>query len=50
MTTRRAEHARLKTMQTNPDKEASGNHRPAHTENVMDEEDPTQGILDWLQP
>ena len=22
----------------------------AHTENEMDEEDPTQGIPDWLQP
>ena len=37
-------------MQTNPDKQASESRGSAHTENEMDEEDPTQGIPDWLQP
>ena len=37
-------------MQTNPDKQASESRSSAHTENEMDEENPTQGILDWLQP
>ena len=37
-------------MQTNPDMQASGSRGLAHTENEMDEEDPTQGIPDWLQP
>ena len=37
-------------MQTNPDKQASKSRGSAHTENEMDEEDPTQGIPDWLQP
>ena len=50
MTTRRAKHACQKPMQTNPDKQASESRGSAHTENEMDEEDATQGILDWLQP
>ena len=50
MTTRRAKHACGKPMQTNPDKQASESRGSAHTENEMDEEDPTQGILVWLQP
>ena len=37
-------------MQTNPDMQASGSRGSAHTENEMDEEDPTQGVPDWLQP
>ena len=37
-------------MQTNPDKQASGNRGSAHKEDEMNEEDPTQGIPDWLQP
>ena len=37
-------------MQTNPAKQASESRGSAHTENEMDEEDSTQGILDWLQP
>ena len=40
MTTRRAKHACGKPMQTNPDRQAS----------EIDEEGPTQGILDRLQP
>ena len=44
MTTRRAMHASGKPMQTNPDMQASGSRSLAHTENEMDEEDPTQGI------
>ena len=35
-------------MQSNLDKQASGNRGSAHTENEM--KDPTQGIPDWLQP
>ena len=50
VTTRSAKHACGKPMQTNPDKQASGSRGLAHTENEMDEEDPTQGIPDWLQP
>ena len=37
-------------MQTNPDMQASGSRGLALTENETDEEDPTQGIPDWLQP
>ena len=37
-------------MQTKPDKQASESRGSAHTENEKDEEDPRQGILDWLQP
>ena len=37
-------------MQTNPYRQASESCGSAHTEDEMDEEDPTQGILDWLQP
>ena len=37
-------------MQTNPDRQASESCGSAHTEDEMDEEDPTQGIPDWLQP
>ena len=37
-------------MQTNPDEQASGNRGSAHKEDEMNEEDPTQGIPDWLQP
>ena len=36
-------------MQTDPDKPASGN-RGSVNKDEMDEEDSTQGILDWLQP
>ena len=50
MQTRSAKHARGKPMQTNPDKQASGNRGSAHKEDEMNEEDPTQGIPDWLQP
>ena len=49
MTTRRAKHAGNQC-KTNPDKQASESCGSAHTENEMDEEDPTLGILDWLQP
>ena len=37
-------------MLTNPDKLASENRGSAHKEDEMNEEDPTQGIPDWLQP
>ena len=37
-------------MQTNPEKQASESRSSAHTQDEMDEEDPTQGIPDWLQP
>ena len=37
-------------MQTNLDKRASGNRGSAHKEDEMNEEDPTQGTPDWLQP
>ena len=37
-------------MQTNPDKQASGNRGSAHRQDETDKEDPTQGIPDWLQP
>ena len=37
-------------MQTKPDKQASESRGSAHTENEKDEEDPRQGIPDWLQP
>ena len=50
MTTRSAKHACGKPMQTNPDKQASGNRGSAHKEDEMNEEDPTQGIPDWSQP
>ena len=50
MTTRRAKHACGKPMQMNPDRQASESRGLAHTEDEMDEEDPTQGIPDWLQP
>ena len=50
MTTRRAKHACGKPARANPGMRASGSRGLAHTENEMDEEDPTQGILDWLQP
>ena len=46
MTTRRAKHACGTPMQTNPDRQASESRGLAHTENEMDEEDPTQGIPD----
>ena len=49
MTTRRAKHAWEKSMQTNPDKQASEGRGSPHTENEMDE-GPTQGIFVWLQP
>ena len=49
-TTRRAKHACGKPMQTNPDMQASGSRGLAHTEDEMDDEDPKQGIPDWLQP
>ena len=50
VTTRRAKRACGKPMQTNPDMQASGSRGLAHTEDETDTEDPTQGILDWLQP
>ena len=50
MTTWRAKRACGKPMQTNPDMQTSGSRGLAHTENEMDEEDPTQGIPDWFQP
>ena len=50
ITTRSATHACRKPMQTNPDKQALGNRGPADTEDETDEEEPTQGIPDWLQP
>ena len=50
MTTRRAKHACGKPMQTNPDKQASESRGSAHTEDEMNEEEPTQGIPDWSQP
>ena len=37
-------------MQTTLDKQASKNRSSGHTEDDMNEEDPTQGIPDWLQP
>ena len=37
-------------MQTNPDRQASESRGLAHTEDEMNEEDPTQLIPDWLQP
>ena len=37
-------------MQTNPDKRVSGNCGSVHKEDEMNEEDPTQGIPDRLQP
>ena len=37
-------------MQTDPDKLASGNRGPTHKKDEMNKEDPTQGILHWLQP
>ena len=37
-------------MQTSPDMQTSGSRGLAHTENEMDEEDPTQKISDWFQP
>ena len=49
MTTRRAKHACGKPMQTNLFRQASETCGSAHTEDEMDEEDPTQGIPDWLQ-
>ena len=36
-------------MQTDPDKPASGNRDSANKDEI-DEEDPTQGLPDWLQP
>ena len=50
VTTRSAKHACGKPVQTNPDKRAWGNRGSAHKEDEMNEEDPTQGIPDWLQP
>ena len=50
MTTRRAKHACGKPMQTNPNRQASESRGLAHTEDEMNEEDPTQLIPDWLQP
>ena len=35
-------------MQTDPDKLASGNCGPAHKEDEMNKEDPTQGIPDQI--
>ena len=49
-TTWSAKHACGKPMQTNLDKQASGNCGSAHKEDEMNEEDPTQGIPGWLQP
>ena len=43
VTIRSAKHACRKPMQTNPDKQATGNREPA---NEMNKEDPTQGIPD----
>ena len=48
VTTRSDKHACGKPMLTDPDKLASGNRGPAHKEDEMDEEDPTQDIPDWL--
>ena len=50
MTTRSAKHACGKPMQTNPDKQASRNRGSALKEDEMNEEDPSQGIPDGLQP
>ena len=50
VTTRRDKRACGKPMQTDLDKLASGNRGPAHKEDEMNKEDPTQGIPDWLQP
>ena len=47
MTTRRAKHARWKPMLTDHDKQAMVKGEPADETN---EEDPMQGIPDWLQP
>ena len=49
MTARRAKHACGKPMQTRLDMQAWGSRSLGHTENEMDEEDPTQGIPDWLR-
>ena len=38
-----------RSMQTDPEKRASGNRGSANKDE-MDKEDPTQGIPDWLQP
>ena len=45
--TRSDKHACGKPMLTDHDKQATGNCEPA---NEMNKEDPTQGILVWLQP
>ena len=50
VTTRSAKRAWVKLMQSDLDKLASGNRGPAHKEDEMNKEDPTQGIPDWLQP
>ena len=47
VTTRSDKHACGKPMLTDHDKQATGNREPA---NEMNKEDPTQGILVWLQP
>ena len=41
MMTRRAKHACGKQMQTNPYKQAKESRGSAHTEDEMDEDDPT---------
>ena len=47
VTTRSDKHACGKPMLTDHDKQATGNRQPADETN---KEDPTQGILVWLQP
>ena len=50
VTTRSDMHACGKPMLTDHDKQATGNRGPAHKEDEMNKEDPTQGIPVWLQP
>ena len=50
VTTRSDKPACGKPMRTDPDKPATGNRESAHTKDEMDKEDPTPGILEWLQP
>ena len=52
VTTRSDKHACGTPLLTDPDKQATGNREPAceHFSDEMYKEDPTQGILDWLQP
>ena len=49
VTTRSDKPACGRSMQTDPEKPASGNRGSANKDE-MDKEDPTQGIPDWLQP